>query len=162
MRDGTARVPLVDPEGGRLARNMVHFARALRAAGLPVGTGHVIRALEAVERVGLGRREDFYWTLFAVFVNRQEQREIFDQCFHIFWRDPKLLERIMRLLLPESLVDRREGEPARRRVAEATSPPVTAGRGAADDERRREPPRLELDARLTYSDRERLRKKDFE
>ncbi len=163
MRDGAVRMPPVDPEGGRLARNMIHFARALRAAGLPVGTGHVIRALEAVERVGLGRREDFYWTLFAVFVNRQEQREIFDQCFHIFWRDPKLLERIMRLLLPESLVDRREREPARRRVAEAVAPPAGTGRDARTG-RRDEPerPQVELDARLTYSDRERLHKKDFE
>ena len=29
-------------EDGRLAENIVHFARALRAAGLPVGPGAVL------------------------------------------------------------------------------------------------------------------------
>ncbi len=146
--------------GGRLAHNVVLFARTLRAAGLPVGPGQVIRALEAIERVGLARRDDLYWTLFAVFVNRREQREIFDQCFHIFWRDPKILERMVQLLLPESLVDRARGEQARRRVAEAFAPAErpTAGRGG---EREKEPS-VELDAHLTWSASERLRRKDFE
>jgi hypothetical protein len=27
------------PDGGRLAANIMHFARTLRAAGLPVGPG---------------------------------------------------------------------------------------------------------------------------
>ena len=30
---------------GRFARNVMHFARALRAAGLPVGPGRVLEAL---------------------------------------------------------------------------------------------------------------------
>ena len=85
---------------GRFARNVMHFARALRAAGLPVGPGRVIDALRAVEAVGFASRQDLYWTLHSVFVNRRDQRELFDQCFHIFWRDPQLLERMMHLLLP--------------------------------------------------------------
>ncbi len=159
--DAPAAPPLA-ADGGRLAHNMLHFARALRAAGLPVGTGHVIRALEAVARVGIGNRQDFYWTLFAVFVNRHEQREIFDQCFHIFWRDPQLLERIMRLLLPESLTARPPGEPARRRVAEAFAPEPAPGRGGKGESEDSREPRIELDARLTWSAEERLRRKDFE
>ena len=43
---------------------------------------------------------DFYWTLHAVFVNRRDQRELFDQAFHVFWRNPELLKRMMALLLP--------------------------------------------------------------
>ena len=38
---------------GRFARNVMHFARTLRAAGLPVGPGRVLEALRAVERGGL-------------------------------------------------------------------------------------------------------------
>src|SRR5262249_52903179 len=56
--------------GGRLAENIVHFARALRAAGIPVGPGAVMDALAAVEAAGVGTREDFYWTLHAVLVKR--------------------------------------------------------------------------------------------
>ncbi|MBT5812614.1 MAG: VWA domain-containing protein, partial [Rhodospirillaceae bacterium] len=50
----------------------MHFARALRVAGLPIGPGHVLRAVEAVEAVGVASRDDFYWTLHAVFVNRRD------------------------------------------------------------------------------------------
>ena len=53
---------------GRLGENIVYFARALRAAGIPVGPGAVLDALEAVMAAGVGTREDFYWTLHAVFV----------------------------------------------------------------------------------------------
>lgn len=44
---------------GQLAENIVHFARALRAAGIPVGPGAVLDALAAVHAAGVGTREDF-------------------------------------------------------------------------------------------------------
>src|SRR5262250_1450536 len=86
---------------GKLADNVMHFARVLRAAGLPVGPDKVIDALKALQIAGVERRDDFYWTLAAVFLDRREQFELFDQAFHIFWRDPKMLERVMALLLPQ-------------------------------------------------------------
>ncbi|HVI36480.1 MAG TPA: VWA domain-containing protein [Gaiellales bacterium] len=145
---------------GRFARNVMHFARALRAAGLPVGPGRVIEALRAVEAVGFTSRQDLYWTLHAVFVNRRDQRELFDQCFHIFWRDPQLLERMMHLLLPTLEGERApaEQEEVNRRVAEALNP-QQPGTGEGQQE---ELPELELDAVLTYSGRELLQGKDFE
>jgi uncharacterized protein len=141
---------------GRFARNVMHFARTLRAAGLPVGPGRVLDALRALEQVGFESRQDLYWTLHAVFVNRRDQRELFDQCFHIFWRDPKLLERMMHLLL--STLEG-EHEPPReeemsRRVAEAMAAPREPGAGEGDEEE--EPPEIELDATLTYPARESL------
>ena len=69
-------MPLDLEEGtGRLAINIMHFARVLRAAGLPVGPGRTLQALEAVRAVGLERRQDFYWALHAVFVDRRDQRD---------------------------------------------------------------------------------------
>ena len=65
--------------GGRLTENLMHFARTLRAAGLPIGPGKVLDAVSAVEAVGIANRDDFYWTLHAVFVNRQDQKTLFDQ-----------------------------------------------------------------------------------
>ena len=85
---------------GRLGANLMYFARTLRAAGLPVGSGAVLDALLAVEAVGVARRDDFYWALHAVFVRRADQRPLFDEAFHVFWRNPKLLERVTSLLLP--------------------------------------------------------------
>src|SRR6478752_6143196 len=151
---------IVAAGSGRFARNVMHFARALRAAGLPVGPGRVLEALRAVEAVGFESRQDLYWTLHSVFVNRRDQRELFDQCFHIFWRDPQLLERMMHLLLP-TLEGEHPPEPqeqVNRRVAEALAP-REGDAGQGEDE---EPPELELDAVLTYSARELLQGKDFE
>jgi len=146
------------PGGGRLLANLMYFARTLRAAGLPVGPGKVLAAVEAVQAVGLVNRDDFYWTLHAVFVNRRDQRDLFDQAFHIFWRNPRLLEKMMGLLLPEiRSPDAPQGEEMSRRLAEALHP--GAGSGAEDREREKE---IELDAAMTFSDREILQKMDFE
>ena len=93
---------LGEPAAGRLAENVMHFARVLRAAGLPIGPDRMLDAVRALEVAGVERRDDFYWTLASVFLARREQFEIYDQAFHIFWRDPKLLEREMARLRPES------------------------------------------------------------
>jgi uncharacterized protein len=143
---------------GRLLENLMHFGRALRAAGLPVGPGKVLAAAEAVQAVGITNRSDFYWALHAVFVNRRDQRELFDQAFHIFWRNPQLLEKMMGLLLPEMRSpDAPQGEEMSRRLAEALHP----GQGEAPDDRPQEK-EIELDAAMTFSDRELLQKMDFE
>ena len=75
---------------GRLAENIVYFARALRAAGIPVA-GAVLDALAAVE-AGVGTREDFYWTLHAVFVKRHEHSIIFDQAFRVSVGFPQTMQ----------------------------------------------------------------------
>ena len=97
-------------ERGRLVANIMYFARTLRSAGLPIGPGKVLAAVEAVRAVGISDRQDFYWTLHAVFVNRRDQRELFDQAFHIFWRNPRLLERMMATMLPSIEVEPDEAE----------------------------------------------------
>ena len=146
--------------GGKLAANVMQFARALRAAGLPVGPGRVLDALQAVEAVGVGSRQDLYWTLHAVFVNRRDQWQIFDQCFHIFWRDPQILERMMSLMLPQLEADLPpQGPEASRRVADALGPEKAPGHG--EDEGDSEEV-VQLDAVMTWSDRELLQAKDFE
>ncbi|HLJ19198.1 MAG TPA: VWA domain-containing protein, partial [Stellaceae bacterium] len=120
----------------------MHFSRALRAAGLPIGPGKVLAAAEAVQAVGIANRSDFYWALHAVFVNRRDQRELFDQAFHIFWRNPQLLEKMMGLLLPEMRSpDAPEAQEMSRRLAEALHP----GQGDAPDDRPQEKD-IELDA----------------
>ncbi len=148
-----------DPEPpGRLAANLMHFARTLRAAGLPVGSGAVLDALRAVEATGLARRDDFYWTLHAVFVRRRDQRPLFDEAFHVFWRNPRLLERITSLLLPTvQTPPRGDAKPLSRRLSEA----LFAG-GEGGPKTREPEEEAEFEAPLTWSDREVLRTRDFE
>ncbi|MDO8840237.1 MAG: VWA domain-containing protein [Parvibaculum sp.] len=140
---------------GRLAENIVHFARVLRRAGLPVGPRQVLDAVEAVEAAGIGARADFYWTLHATLVKRRDQHHIFDQAFHVFWRDPKLLDRMMALMLPELKTP--PGAPREeqsRRLAEALFGDAKP-REAAE-------PELEIDRSETFSAEELLQTKDFE
>ena len=146
--------------GGTFASNIMHFARTLRKAGLPVGSGHVLEALRAVETGGLQRRDDFYWTLHAVFVNRRDQKEIFDQAFHIFWRNPELLKKMMDMMLPTSFLDSQKSddqEQISRRVSEALAPSPAPER---EDEQQSE--EVEINATLTASSKELLQEKDFE
>ena len=136
----------------------MYFARTLRAAGLPIGSGAVLDALHAVEALGVARRDDFYWALHAVFVRRAEQRPLFDEAFHVFWRNPKLLERVAGLPPPPMHVaPQGDAKPLGRRLGEA----LFAGKER--DARTRETENdIELDATLTWSDREVLRARDFE
>lgn len=148
------------PVVGRLAENVMHFARVLRAAGLPIGPDRVIDAVRAIEVAGLGRRDDFYWTLASVFLDRREQFEVYDQAFHIFWKDPQLLERAMAMLLPavQGLAPKDESGTSAR-VAEALS--GDSQRGKAQNEET-PPDEMETDASMTFSAREVLRHADFE
>ena len=87
---------------GRLAENILYFARALRAAGIPVGPGAVLDALEAVKAAGVGTRDDFYWTLHAVFVKRHEHSMLFDQAFRIFFRRRGYVDQLLAMMLPQA------------------------------------------------------------
>ena len=144
------------PDGGRLPDNIVCFARVLRAAGIPVGPAKVIEAIRAVELAGLGGRDDFYWTLHALFVARREHHEVFDEAFRVFWRSRDLKEKILEILSPVA--------PARPRAPErpnAAATRVAQALSGKSDEPPPEAPELELDARLTMSSREVLQSKDF-
>ncbi|MCW0233172.1 MAG: VWA domain-containing protein [Ferrovibrio sp.] len=149
--------PAAVPDGaGAFATNIVHFVRLLRASGLRLGPGKAMDAVRAVEVAGIRRRDDLYWTLFSVLVNRRDQRELFDQAFHIFWRDPKILERMMSLLLPQTdgTAEPRKGGVSQR-LREALLPGGGGSRPA------QEPKEVEIDATLTFSADELLQKKDF-
>ena len=132
----------------------MHFGRALRAAGLPVGPGRILDAAEALSVAGVGSREDVYWTLHAVFVTRREHHEVFHQAFGLFWRRRDRMEKLIALLSPEAIGARPKEKGLLRRVEEAFAPAPTR-RAAA------EPPEMEWDARLTASAEDVLRGKDF-
>jgi len=146
------RAPMNENQG-RLAENILYFARALRAAGLPVGPGAVLDALEALAVARVGNRDDFYWTLHAVFVKRHEHTILFDQAFRIFFRKRGLIEKMIASMLPETMPQPpKPPPPGAQRIAEALF---------SDAAREEEKQEMEVDARLTVSDREVLQKKDF-
>lgn len=136
-------------QGGRLAGNLVEFARMLRRAGVPVGPAQTVAAGQALALVDLGRRDEVRDALRATMVHRREHHDLFDHAFSLFWRKPDLAPP-----LHEGGLTREPPRPGARRLAEAMEPrqigETTPG----------EPPRR--DAALASSDREQLQSMDFE
>jgi uncharacterized protein len=113
----------------------------------------VLDALEAVNVARIGDREDFYWTLHAVFVKRHEHSILFDQAFRLFFRKRGYIEQLIAAMLPEGpRAEAKEPPPGAQRIQDALL-------GGLD--RKEETSEVEIDARLTVSDREILQKKDF-
>lgn len=147
------------PHAGKLAANVVHFARVLRKAGLPVGTDRAVLALQALELAGVAGRAELHDVLEACLTSRVEHRPLFDQAFHVFWRDPHLLGEIVRMRPPAIDAGGRVPAPAlaSQRLIDALLDSRRAG------QRRLEPPgQPQPSIRPSWSDRERLRTIDFE
>ena len=145
------------PPKGRLAENIVHFVRVLRAAGLPVGSAHTLAAQTAAAAVGIANREDFRGALGAVLVSRYEQLPVFEQAFELFWQHPRLLERLLALQLPAGSVG--EDLPQQEisaRIARVMLPPATL------PERNANGGTAGWETALTFSPCEVLQHKDFE
>ena len=140
----------LNPPTGRMADNIVGFARALRAAGVPVGPGAVIDAMNALQLVDIGNRTDVFTTLEAIFVKRHEHALIFAQAFDLFFRAADEWKQMLDSVpLPDHA--RKKPPAAARRVQEAFS-----------QARMTETPQTQAEElRLSVSDKEILQKKDF-
>jgi hypothetical protein len=149
-----APVPLGD---GRFADNIVHFGRVLRRAGLKIGPGAIREAIQAVDAIGIGSREEFYTALFCVLIKRHEDKPVFDEAFRLFWRSRGLVEKMIAMMSPMAPgdPDRDKAKAAAARIAEA----LFAERPETRHER--EETEIEIDSRFTVSEREVLRKTDF-
>jgi uncharacterized protein with von Willebrand factor type A (vWA) domain len=133
-----------------MADNIIGFARALRAAGVPVGPGAVIDAMNALQLVDIGNRTDVFTTLEAIFVKRHEHALIFAQAFDLFFR---AADEWKQMLDSVPLPDHAKKKPpaAARRVQEAFS-----------QAKMTETPQTQAEElRLSVSDKEILQKKDF-
>ena len=141
---------------GRIADNIVYFARALRKAGMRVGPASVKDAIEAVLAAGIGSRDDFYWTLHAVLVSRREDHAVFDEAFRLYWKSRELIEKMLAMFSPVAPDNRERVKPraAENRVGKA----LFEGQ---KDRPPRETPEVDVDARFTVSGSEVLRAKDF-
>ncbi|TPK88595.1 VWA domain-containing protein [Mesorhizobium sp. B2-4-12] len=155
------KAPRPDPReataDGRIADNIVYFARTLRKAGMRVGPASVKDAIEAVLAAGIGSRDDFYWTLHAVLVSRHEDHPTFDEAFRLFWKSRELIEKLLAMFSPVAPDAREKQKPraAENRVSQALF------EGHRKNQPPREVPEIEVDARFTFSGSEVLRDKDF-
>lgn len=141
-----------------LARNVVHFVRVLRGAGLPMSSAQAVDALEALCLIDLTRRDDVRSALAALFTSAADERDLFYAAFDLFWRDPDWEGKLRALLLPKV----QGGVPPPRRnnrLADALAARTSAARGAHKPQQYEE---HELRAHATFSAEERLRHRDFD
>ncbi|WP_322043744.1 VWA domain-containing protein [Paraburkholderia sp. J67] len=141
-----------------LARNVVHFVRVLRGAGLPMASARAVDALEALSHIDLARRADVQAALAAVLTAAPDERELFDAAFALFWRDPDWEGKLRALLLPKV----QGGLPPPRRnnrLADALAARPAARAGTPPPASHEQ---HELRAHATFSAEERLRQRDFD
>jgi uncharacterized protein len=65
---------------------LVSLGRALRARGLPVGTGRILTFIRSVAALGLTDRSSLYWAGRASMIARREDLESYDAAFDAWYR----------------------------------------------------------------------------
>ena len=147
----------MDETDGYLLHNLLLFGRLLRGLGLDVDTARMLDLVQALNFIEIRRKTDFYETLRCSLIHRREDIAVFDQAFEQFWREPEPGR--------SGLEVKVQGEVRRSRRPPVTAPPLSpAGSQVTppqkkDPAERNQPPVVE--ATLTYSDHEVLRRKDF-
>jgi len=142
----------------RLAPNIMHFARLLRRAGLPVGPAETLAAQRALTLVDIGNRKEVRTALRSVMIHRHEHFEVFEQAFALFWRSPEAARAIaaQALLGGAKEPENKKLKAGARRLAEALASARERTPNAAREQEET------LDLALSASERERLRQLDFE
>lgn len=69
-----------------LTEQLVNLGRGLRHAGLPVDSARTALAIQAIGLVALERLDEVRDALEAVFVSREEDRDVFLQVFEAYWQ----------------------------------------------------------------------------
>lgn len=143
---------------GRLPENITYFCKALRRAGVPVGTAQILDTLRAVRAVGFTERGDFRITLRACLITRPDHFKLFDQVFAMFWRDPEFLDKMITNLLPTINAPpvEKPQQPAHDRAVDAMSAGQSRDLPAVEREE------IEVEASVSYSQAEVLKHLDFE
>lgn len=147
---------LGDSRVGKMADNIVGFARTLRRAGFPMDSGRIGLALESALLIGLDNKHDFRASLEATLVCRQQDLEVFDQLFEAYFRNPEFTQQLLAQMLPKATeaapVPKRRARAQEALAAIASNTP----RSAVQEDS------VDFDAAMTASDRARFRHADFE
>ncbi len=143
-------------DGGRIAENILQFARLLRSAGLPIGSDRVILATRATLAAGIESPSILYWTLHTSLVSKPEHHEIFDQAFYLFWKDPGFLQQMLSVMVPSL---REDNAPKTPELARRLREPLMSNRPKLEIAQEEH---IEIDMSGTASAEEQLKAKDFE
>jgi uncharacterized protein with von Willebrand factor type A (vWA) domain len=137
---------------------MLLFGRLLRGLGMDINPGRMIDLVQALDLIQLGYKQDFYHACRSLLIHDKEDIPLFDQAFEEFWR--KRDGGWFDINLPNLARQKKQPEPL-------ITPPSLSN--PADPNGQNQPDNQEddddllqiLEVTQTYSDREKLRQKDF-
>ena len=141
----------------KLLENILQFIRLLRKSGIKIGNQSSIDALDSIKILNIGNRNEFYWALHSNLINRNEDTEIFDQCFYLFWQNPKILEQMFNLLLPQ--IGTQKAPKADKKQLKRISDNIQKQNKDIEKEKKDE---ILFDAQMSWSNKSALNLKDFE
>ena len=139
--------------------HLISFGRILRRLGFDTGPAHMIQAMQAVQAVGVHRKDDVYHALRCSLVRRREEIELFEQAFNLFWKAPAQLPEVMKWLLHNTEIPQNTGSKGYHRVQDALQEPQPKKPPAKSDQLSEK--KIEIEQIVTYSSIEVLRHKDF-
>ena len=93
---------LGDSRSGKLNENLLGFGRALRRVGIPVDSLKIALSLQALQLIDIKEREDCRAALFSVIVGRYQDRQVFNDLFDLYFKDPNLENKLLGLMLPRN------------------------------------------------------------
>ena len=146
----------IDHKELKLLDNIVRFIRLLRKSGLSIGTEASINVLEAVKSLRIGTRDEFYWALHTTLITKNEDTELFDQSFYLFWQNPKIMEQMFNLLLPQ--IGKQSAPKNKNKRLKRLEDNISKKPLDTDISKREE---INFDSEMTWSDKSMIKSKDF-
>ena len=144
-------------EESKLLENILRFIRLLRNSGIKIGNQSSIDALNSIKILKIGNRNEFYWALHSNLIHRNEDKEIFDQCFHLFWQNPKILQQMFNLLLPQ--IGTQKAPTTNKKQLKRISDNIQKQNKDIEKEKKEE---IIFDSKMSWSNKSALNTKDFE
>jgi uncharacterized protein with von Willebrand factor type A (vWA) domain len=137
--------------------NLIRFIRLLRKSGINIGTESSINLLKALKSIKIGTRDEFYWTLHSTLINKNEDKELFDQCFYLFWQNPKIMEQIFNLLLPQ--IGKQSAPKNQKKRLKRIEDNISKKISDIDIKKRNA---RQFDSKMSWSDKTIIKSKDFD
>jgi len=144
-------------EESKLLENILRFIRLLRNSGIKIGNQSSIDTLNSIKILKIGNRNEFYWALYSNLIYRNEDTEIFDQCFHLFWQNPKILQQMFNLLLPQ--IGTQKAPTTNKKQLKRISDNIQKQNQDINIEKKDE---IIFDSQMSWSNKSTLNTKDFE
>ena len=144
-------------EESKLLENILRFIRLLRNSGIKIGNQSSIDALNSIKILKIGNRNEFYWALHSNLIYRNEDIEIFDQCFHLFWQNPKILQQMFNLLLPQ--IGTQKAPTTNKKQLKRIRDNIQKQNIDIEKEKKEE---IIFDSKMSWSNKSALNTKDFE